>query len=327
MNRGRLSRLERLLKQKGLKSAVSCDPSDILYFTGMRAEGAYFLFHRGEAGLFLNSLYPRDKKWKAPGSALKKIKLGKTGIEPSKFSLSSMAAFKKMTGCQIVHTEPLFAKIRALKEPGEIIKIHAAQKISMALCSGMRLKDGMSEKDAVSYISSRAHELAEGPSFEPIAAFGANSAYPHHSPGAKKYARGKTALIDMGVRYKGYCADLTRMKGLFNIKTLLGRAYGAVKKARDMALPHIAPGAEIGGIARIINDYLAGQGFEKNILHSAGHGIGLDVHEWPSINCRERAKFEKGMVFTLEPGLYFRGVGGVRVEDVYVLEDKARVLG
>ena len=107
----------------------------------------------------------------------------------------------------------------------------------------------------------------------------------------------------------------------------MGRALAALKEARNRALPHIVPGAEIGGIGRMINEYLAECGFEKNILHCAGHGIGLDVHEWPSIHCREKAKFEKGMVFTLEPGLYFGSIGGVRVEDVYVLGDKARVLG
>ncbi|MBA3065120.1 aminopeptidase P family protein, partial [bacterium] len=105
------------------------------------------------------------------------------------------------------------------------------------------------------------------------------------------------------------------------------RAYAAIKKSRELALPYIVPGAKIGGVGKIIKDYLAGEGFEKNILHSAGHGIGLDVHEWTAINCSEKEKFEKGMVFTLEPGLYFKGTGGVRVEDVYVLEDKARVLG
>ncbi|MDO9514167.1 MAG: Xaa-Pro peptidase family protein [Elusimicrobiota bacterium] len=327
MNTLRCGRLARLLEQNGLDSAVTCDPSDIFYFTGMRTDGAYLLFNRGGARLFLNSLYPCKKKWTVPVAELKNIKLGKTGIEPSKISVSSLSALKKMTGCTVIKKEPLFAKIRALKEPGEIKKIDTAQKISKRLCSGVRLTEGMSERDVASYISARAHSLSGGPAFEPIVAFGANGASPHHIPSGKKYSRHALALIDMGVIYKDYRADLTRMKGLFNIKTLLGRAYAAVNKARETALPHIVPGAEIGGIGRMIKKYLADQGFEKNILHSAGHGIGLDVHEWPAINCSEREKFEKGMVFTLEPGLYFSGIGGVRVEDVYVLEDKARVLG
>ncbi|MCD6310888.1 MAG: M24 family metallopeptidase, partial [Elusimicrobia bacterium] len=189
-----------------------------------------------------------------------------------------------------------------------------------------------------SFISAEAHRLADGPSFEPIAAFGAGSAYPHRAPSDRKYSRGDTALIDMGVIYKNYHADLTRMSGLFNIKTLsgggkprpyagLGRAYAAVKKSRELVLPHIVPGAVIGSIAKMVKEHLAEQGFEKNTLHSAGHGIGLEVHEWPAISCGVKEKFEKGMVFTLEPGLYFKGIGGVRVEDVYVLEDKVRILG
>jgi len=382
MNTARCSRLFRLLKKHGLTAAVTCEPSDIFYFTGLHVSGAYLLFGRGQAPplrgfeqgqappirgfeqeqappirgfergnakLFVNTLYPYKRKWIAPLSELKNIKLGKTAIEPSKFSLASISAFHRMTGCAVIKKEPLFSKIRAIKEPGEIAKIDKAQKISRRLCGLLRLKKGMTEQDAAAFISSRAHSLAHGPSFEPIVAFGANSAYPHHVPSYKKYSSEDPALIDMGVRYKNYRADLTRMSGLFNIKTLsgggkprpyalsdgdkprpyalLGRAYAAVKKSRELALPHIVPGAVIGSVAKMITDHLAEQGFEKNTLHSAGHGIGLDVHEWPAISCPEKGKFEKGMVFTLEPGLYFKGIGGVRVEDVYVLEDKVRILG
>jgi len=327
MNTARCGRLFRLLKKHGLTSAVTCDPSDIFYFTELHVNGAYLLFGGGQAKLFLNSLYPYKRKWTAHLAELKNIKLGKTALEPSKFSMASISAFRRMTGCAVIKKEPLFSKIRAIKEPGEIAKIDKAQKISRRLCGLLRLKKGMTEQDAAAFISSRAHSLAEGPSFEPITAFGANSAYPHHVPSDKKYSRKDPALIDMGVIYKNYRADLTRMSGLFNIKTLLGRAYAAVKKSRELALPHIVPGAVIGSVAKMIKNHLASQGFEKNALHAAGHGIGLDVHEWPAISCGEKAKFEKGMVFTLEPGLYFKDVGGVRVEDVYVLEDEVRILG
>ncbi|MEA2082401.1 MAG: M24 family metallopeptidase [Elusimicrobiota bacterium] len=327
MNAARCGRLFRLLKKQGLQSAVTCDPSDILYFTGLRVSGAYLLFKRSSARLFLNSLYPCEKKWTTPLRELKNIKLGKTAIEPSKFSLTSITSFRNMTGCSIIKKEPLFSRIRAIKEKCEIDKIDKAQKISRSLCERLRFKEGSTEKDTAYSILSRSWRLADGPSFEPIVAFGEKSAYPHHIPAERKYSRGDTALIDMGVIYKNYHADLTRMKGLFNINILLGRALAAVKKSRELALAHIRPGAEIGGIARMIRDYLANQGFEKNTLHSAGHGVGLDVHEWPGISCGEKERFKKGMVFTLEPGLYFRGMGGVRVEDVYVLEDKVRILG
>ncbi|MBU3955236.1 M24 family metallopeptidase, partial [bacterium] len=294
MNKARCGRLFRLLRKHNLNAAVTCDPSDIFYFTGLRADGAYLLFAQNSVKLFHGILYPYNRKWTAHRAELKNIKLGKTALEPSKFSMASLAAFKKMTGCTVIEKEPLFSKIRALKEKGEIDKIDQAQKISRRLCGLMRFKQGMEEKDAASFISSRAYSLADGPSFEPIVAFGAGSAYPHSVPSSRKYVRGDIALIDMGVRYENYCADLTRMRGLFNIKTLLGRAYAAIKKSRELALPYIVPGAKIGGVGKIINDYLAGEGFEKNILHSAGHGIGLDVHEWPAINCSEKEKFEKG---------------------------------
>ena len=186
---------------------------------------------------------------------------------------------------------------------------------------------GMREKEAASLLSARAFKKAGGEAFSPIVAFGRQTFYPHHVPGAARYRRGNTVLLDLGVKLNGYCADLTRIKGLFNIDSRLKKAYGAVEKARRLAIDLIKPGVRIGTVDRKIKDFFHREGYGGCVLHSLGHGIGLDVHEWPSITKSEKARFERGMVFTLEPGLYLRGIGGVRKEDIYVLGDKVRELG
>ncbi|MFH1353054.1 MAG: Xaa-Pro peptidase family protein [bacterium] len=326
MNLARCRRLFVKLAENKILSAVTVDSSDIFYFTGMQSAGCLLLFHKNRAVLFVNSLYPRRAKWIQPYSELKKQPLRKVAFEPGKIPYEAVVKLRKDLKILLQPVENLFSRVRAVKEKPEIEKIARAQALAKRMVSRIQLESGMTEKDVFTRISRTAFGLACGPAYPPVVAFGKNTFFPHHTAGKKKYRCGETVLIDAGVKLSGYCSDLTRMRGLFTIKNRLKKAYRAVEKAREVALGQIAPGVRIGSIDESVRDFLAKEGFEKNILHSTGHGIGIDVHEWPPISKGVKEKFEKGMVFTLEPGLYFEGYGGVRLEDVYVLEKKARLL-
>ncbi len=274
----------------------------------------------------MNSLFPLRAKWIKPYSELKKQPLGKVAFEPGKIPYEVVVKLRKDFKIPLQPVENLFSRVRAVKEKQEIEKVARAQAVAKRMVSRIKLESGMTEKDVFSVISKAAFDVADGPAFPPVVAFGKNAFFPHHPAGKKKYSSGEAVLIDAGVKLGGYCSDLTRMRGLFTIKNRLKKAYRAVENARKIALGQIVPGVRIGSIDEAVRDFLAREGFEKNILHSTGHGIGIDVHEWPPISKDVKEKFEKGMVFTLEPGLYFEGLGGVRLEDVYVLEEKARLL-
>jgi len=326
VNAGRIRRLFVKLAENRILSAATVDSSDIFYFTGLRVSGCLLLFRKNRVILFVNSLFPLREKWIKPYSELKNHQLNKVAFEPGKISYAGVEKLEKDLKIRLQPVEKLFSRIRAVKEKSEIEKITQAQAVAKRMVSRIKLKSGITEKDVFSEISKMTFDLADGPAYPPIVAFGKNASFPHHMAGKKKYRPSETVLIDAGVKLSGYCSDLTRMRGLFTIKNRLKKAFRAVEKAREIALGKIAPGVRIGSIDEAVRDFLAKEGFEKNILHSTGHGIGIDVHEWPPISKGVNERFEKGMVFTLEPGLYFEGLGGVRLEDVYVLGEKARLL-
>ncbi len=317
----RVRRVFEVLEKSRVDAAVTFSPADIFYFTGTFASGCAIFFRNGRAALFANSMYSEIFPKAKPLAELKKIKARRLVIEPQKISHKEAARLKMFGGVgRIVPVDNFFSKIRAVKERGEIEKISQAQRISREILKNLRIREGETEIEIFQKISGAIAKRSDGASFSPIVAFGRNSSRPHHIPTNRKFKRGDIALLDIGVKISGYCADLTRIKGLFNIRKPLIGAYKAVVEARNRALAEIKEGTRIGMADEIIREFLEKKGFGGNILHSSGHGVGIEIHEWPPISGGVREEFRAGMVFALEPGLYFRGIGGVRIEDVFMVE-------
>jgi len=169
------------------------------------------------------------------------------------------------------------------------------------------------------------------PAFETIVASGPNSALPHARPTDRRIESGEPTVLDFGGVYDGYCVDLTRTVQLGAISQALGRLYHAVRAAQEAAIRAVRPGVAASTIDAAARSVLDGYGLGKAFGHGTGHGLGLEVHEEPRI-ARAVARqpdplVEPGMVFTIEPGAYVPGVGGVRIEDdVLVTEDGCEVL-
>jgi len=157
---------------------------------------------------------------------------------------------------------------------------------------------------------------AEGPSFPTIIAAGKKSAYPHAVSTQERIRSGNVVLVDMGVRYSHYCADLTRTFFLDRMSPFLRRLYDKVLTANKIACSLIKPGVVIAELEKAVRSYFRAEKCEQYFAHSLGHGIGLEVHEMPSLSVKNTACLQKGMVFTIEPGLYVPGKGGVRIEDM-----------
>ncbi|MDR0851313.1 MAG: aminopeptidase P family protein, partial [Clostridiales Family XIII bacterium] len=180
---------------------------------------------------------------------------------------------------------------------------------------------GISEKEIAWEAEAAARKLygADDLSFPVIVASGTNSSKPHHVPTDKKLEKGDFLTIDFGVRYKGYCSDITRTyfigtpteKQIEIYETVLNAAETAKTRARiGMS------GKELDSIAREI---IAAKGYGDNFPHSLGHGVGVEIHEAPRISQTGDQILEENMVFTIEPGIYVPGFGGVRIEDSVVL--------
>jgi Xaa-Pro aminopeptidase len=182
-----------------------------------------------------------------------------------------------------------------------------------------RLKAGQTEAEFAAEIDYQNRKLgAEAPAFDTIVAAGDRAALPHAHPGATKIASGML-LIDMGAFRDGYASDMTRMVHLGAADAKYKRAYRAVLEAQLAAIDAVKAGVKTSAVDRAARTTLKAHGFEKEFVHSTGHGLGLEIHEPPRLGRSDKTKLEAGMAITIEPGVYMEGWGGIRIEDTVLV--------
>ncbi len=245
-------------------------------------------------------------------------------IDFEKVTLSEYADYKKL-GVKLVDGSKALINARAKKDLKELENIKKAcdiaqkamQNVLKFLCKGVsenEIKDRL-EKDMISM-------GAEGTSFETIVAFGKNSAVPHHQTGEDRLEENSVVLIDMGCRVNGYCSDITRTFFYGQPTDKFVDCYNAVLSANQTAIDNIRDGINTDVADGFARNALKGKGLEKYFTHSLGHGVGLEIHEYPYLSPKKKDKLENNMVFTIEPGVYFDGEFGIRIEDTVVLKDR-----
>ena len=219
---------------------------------------------------------------------------------------------------------PAFTRAMAVKSENEIALISEACNIAeKALAQVLaELKEGQTENEvaaALEYYMRR--NGAEDRSFETIVAFGKNTSVPHHAPGNAKLAKGMPVLFDFGCKCGGYCSDITRtfLFGKGEAQAEFGRMYQHVYDAHMLAAEKIAAGMTGKEADAVARDYLKRQGIDKFFTHSLGHGIGINIHEFPTLSPNGKDTLCDGMVFSIEPGVYFEGKFGIRIEDSVML--------
>jgi Xaa-Pro aminopeptidase len=189
------------------------------------------------------------------------------------------------------------------------------------------VKEGVTELELKEKLLTFYGELgAQGESFDTIVAFGKNSAVPHHQTGVTVLERGMPILIDTGCLVDGYASDFTRTVYFGKPTKEFISAYNAVKQANEYAIENIKDGTytdQADGYARAV---LKKYGLEEYFTHSLGHGLGLEIHEYPTLSIKRKDRLENKMLFTIEPGVYFDGKFGIRIEDTVLLDGKAERL-
>jgi Xaa-Pro aminopeptidase len=163
---------------------------------------------------------------------------------------------------------------------------------------------------------------ASASAFEIIVASGPNSSYPHHLTSARRLKENEIVLIDIGASYCGYKSDLTRVFFLGKINPLAAKIYAIVRRAQARSIAAIRPGARINKIDQAARQSIARAGYGRFFSHSLGHGIGLEIHEAPSVSPGAKDRLKKGMVFTVEPAVYLPGKFGIRIEDTVLVTEK-----
>ncbi len=213
-------------------------------------------------------------------------------------------------------TDEIIEKQRMLKDQLEITRIGRACQITDACFEHLKdfIQIGMSEKTIAFEIQKFFLENgADSLAFDTIVAAGENSSMPHAVPGDRKVRDGDVLVIDMGCKFKGYCSDMTRTVFVGHVPEKVKPVYDAVLKNQLQIGEDLKEGASTRTITKWVeNDFkLAGH----NLIHSLGHGVGLDIHEIPNISAKQDAILKANMVITNEPGMYIPGEFGVRIED------------
>ena len=246
-----------------------------------------------------------------------KEKIKKIAIDEHDISTEEFLKIKKIV--KICSDANTIEKLREIKRPQEVSQIKNACKLGDLIFKYIltKIKTGVTEREIAKKIEIFILSNNASISFTPIVAFGINSSSPHHIPSNKKLKNNEIVLLDFGVKINNYCSDMTRT--VFKGKATLEQKYiyKTVLKAQEEAIEFIAKTKKIDAkkVDKIARDYILSKGF-PSIPHSLGHGIGLEVHEAPGLSPKSGYKIKKGMVFSIEPGIYIPGFGGIRIEDL-----------
>lgn len=259
-------------------------------------------------------------------TALKKTmaNVRECACESESVTLSKFRLWKrKFKNTKFVQREGIIEEFRRTKEPEEIRFFRKAQSITKEMLRRIprSLKEGISEKELAWKLNQWALELgADSLSFDPIVAFGTHTSRPHHRPTDRKLRNGQMVQIDVGARYKGYCADQSAVFFTGAKTQKQERALQAVQGAKDAATALVKEGVSTHELDKTARDVLREYGYEKAFCHSLGHGVGLEIHEGARLSLRApEEKLQAGEIITIEPGVYFDGQFGIRLEGEVVV--------
>lgn len=261
------------------------------------------------------------------GKILPKIKTKKIFFEEQDMTVAKLKLLKKTNrGIRFIGSQNLVESLRAQKDKNEIVSIMRAQKIAEKVLAKImkNLRTGITEKEIMIMIKKLGYEFgADETSFRPIVAFGKNSSVPHHEPGNCKLQKGDIVLIDMGMKYNGYCSDMTRVFFFKQRPTgLQEKIYNLVLEAQKKILDSIRPGITGKKADSFARNFFKKHKIAEKFIHNSGHGIGLAIHEIPSLSPKYKEKLPANAVVTVEPGIYFKNSFGIRIEDMVILDSR-----
>jgi Xaa-Pro aminopeptidase len=233
----------------------------------------------------------------------------------------------------MVPTEGLVEGLRAVKDEAELARLKAAAHAASAALAAIApsLAEGPAELEVAAELEAELRRQApEGAAFEPIVAAGPCAAEPHHRPCERRVKEGELVVVDFGARVEGYCSDMTRALwagGPGALRPELRRVAAVVLASQDAGLSAVAAGATGKEVDRACREVVEAAGLGKYFVHGTGHGVGLEVHEAPSLGLVSEDILRPGQVVTVEPGVYLPGLGGARSEDmVFVTEAGCELL-
>jgi Xaa-Pro aminopeptidase len=343
-HRSRRARLlERLSQLDGGAFLVTRLPN-VRYLTGFSGSNAQLLLTAEDAVLFTDGRYAEQSRRETPdvrreiysgefgpvfAAACSDLGLRRVSFEAAGLTFETYAKLAE-SGAELVPTTQEVESLRWVKDGEEVGLIESAQAIVDEAFDAVlgAVAEGMTEHDmALGLDTAMRRSGAEGLAFDTIVAFGEGAAEPHHRPTSRALARGDAVKVDMGCTYRGYNSDMTRTVAFGEPSATFRQIYDVVRTAQRAGVDAVRAGASGGEVDRVARDIIREAGFGEKYGHSLGHGVGLEVHEGPSLRANGDDVLPSGAVVTVEPGIYLEGIGGVRIEDMVVVEnDGARVI-
>lgn len=344
-NLDRQQRALALLAEHDLDALVLCARENLRYLSGFTGSEAVLLLTAGSSLFLTDSRYTTQAREQVTAGRVEEYRVQAEGIAAAlrhagvrRIGFESSLAYGKVNdlrtrGDSTWEWVPLreeLETLRLIKAADEVAAIEAATRLNALAFADIEplIRPGVVEREVALALEFALKRLgAEEKAFDFIVASGPRGALPHGIASDRRLAEGELVTIDFGCRIDGYHADETVTVGLGSVSDELRRVFDTVLAAHDLALAAVAPGVPLVEIDRVAREYIAAAGFGEFFGHGLGHGVGLEVHEAPTVSPRSKAVIQEGMVFTVEPGIYLPGTGGVRIEDMVLATSvRARVL-
>ncbi len=342
----RLSRIRRAMSKASLPAFLITNHMDTFYATGFTGEDSAILVQPRAVHVISDGRFDETINEEIPwatrhmrkgllaaevGNVCKKLGLKEVGIQPSGMMLSEYQAIKKaIRPCKPIDAPPIMANLREIKSSAELTVLRKSMRIAQDAMKATlaTIRPGQTEIEAAARLEFEMRRRgASGIAFGTICATDGNAAHPHAIPGKRRFKKSCMILFDWGARCGFYCSDLTRVCFIGKIPPRIAEVYRIVLEAQLAAIDAIKPGQRCCDIDAVARGIISKAGFGEQFNHGLGHGLGLDVHEAPSLSWRSDKPLKEGMLVTVEPGIYLPGVGGVRIEDdVLVTARGAKVL-
>lgn len=346
-----LDKIQAAIRRKGADAFLVTQPENRRYLSGYTAtdlsiaesSGALLVPRCGTPLLLTDSRYQLQAEKEAPGlevvlvktSPLKALKTILDRLEVRRLIFEShyflhatavkLLALGQKQGIEMMPQSGIVEKLRIRKSREEINGIQRSVLMNESVFQEVyaHLQPGQTEREvALAIETTMIRKGAEAPAFPSIVASGPNAALPHATPTDRIIKKGETIIIDMGLKLAGYCSDMTRTVVLGAPDRKTEKIIRLVRRAQRAALKTIKAGILARDADSAAREVISAAGYGKNFGHGLGHGVGLAVHEPPSLNRKHRNKLQPGMVVTVEPGIYLPGWGGVRLENMVVVEEK-----
>jgi Xaa-Pro dipeptidase len=341
----RRARLGERLRELDIEALLVTRAPNVRYLTGFTGSNGQVVVTPTSAVFFTDGRYTEQARhevpdldrvnysWEFPKALAERFSdVGTLGFEAHDVTVAAHGTYAEaLAGVTLVPTEREVERTRWVKDHEEIGLLRDAQEATDQAFEDIldRVAIGMSERGLARGLEDAMQRAgADGLAFEPIVAFGEQAAEPHHEPGHRLLREGDVIKLDFGALVGGYHADMTRTIAFGAPSPELRKVHDVVRQAQEAGIDAVRAGATGGEVDATARSVIQGAGYGERFTHGLGHGVGLEIHEGPSLRREGTDVLPVGAVVTVEPGIYVPGLGGVRIEDsVEVTENGCRVLG